>query len=499
MDVVRSAWVPLCGLWLLGCVGAAAQVTAISTTAHPNLYFNAAEIAQLRQAIVVERSLPYAAAAYEAIRSVAPAGKPVGFDTLSYPESFHAARQCTIDNLKACWGYLLEPSAPKAAALKTALLSWTAARGVYWMTSAQHAAYIHTALTWMYDLLYNSGQLNAAEKTALDAWFAECAGGLVRDNAYWAAYSTNLVNKEGSVRVGYDNWRQFDHHTGVLCALVSHNQALVNRACQSGFPEDLFVSTGVAAYAPATRDWKNMVNGLVFPSGYNFNGYKSNYGFNAPDEPYDGVPDGAGQSDHFYVLIVPVLSAEAVTHNGFDGWRYAARALLRTFEVAAPFAAVAGPSRHNWAPLYWFAYRRSPNNLVLRSQVFSTAGRGSVPYLFDNTCPLWGALGDIAAPEPVQPEQVLIFNYPNPFIPGHGTVIQYTLTHSADTTVQIFDLLGRLVFRKDIPSGSYGGVEGINTIPWDGRSMHGTFVESGGYICVVDSAGKRLKTKVAVR
>jgi hypothetical protein len=136
---------------------------------------------------------------------------------------------------------------------------------------------------------------------------------------------------------------------------------------------------------------------------------------------------------------------------------------------------------------------------VLRSQVFSTAGRGSVPYLFDNTCPLWGALGDIAAPEPVQPEQVLIFNYPNPFIPGHGTVIQYTLTHSADTTVQIFDLLGRLVFRKDIPSGSYGGVEGINTIPWDGRSMHGTFVESGGYICVVDSAGKRLKTKVAVR
>jgi hypothetical protein len=79
-------------------------------------------------------------------------------------------------------------------------------------------------------------------------------------------------------------------------------------------------------------------------------------------------------------------------------------------------------------------------------------------------------------------------NYPNPFGGGSEfTNIEYYLPENADVSLKIYDLFGNLVWTKNIPAGSPGGLgrnqsTHANSVPWDGRNDKGQKVGSGGYI-----------------
>jgi len=88
------------------------------------------------------------------------------------------------------------------------------------------------------------------------------------------------------------------------------------------------------------------------------------------------------------------------------------------------------------------------------------------------------------------------FNAPNPFNPYEGeTKICYYLDRDDDNvTIKLFTLTGDLVYSWENISGR----QGLNQWPWNGRNEKGKIVENGGYICLIEGAGKKQKCKIAV-
>ena len=94
-------------------------------------------------------------------------------------------------------------------------------------------------------------------------------------------------------------------------------------------------------------------------------------------------------------------------------------------------------------------------------------------------------------------------NYPNPFgAESRVTHIDYYLEADADVTLKIFDLFGNLVWSKNIPSGSPGGIgreKSVfpNSVVWDGTNDKGQKVGSGGYILIAKAAanGRNIMNK----
>ena len=89
-------------------------------------------------------------------------------------------------------------------------------------------------------------------------------------------------------------------------------------------------------------------------------------------------------------------------------------------------------------------------------------------------------------------------NYPNPFKAGkEETTIIYDLVEDAKVTISIYDLLGQLVRRIEIPKATPGrGEQGTNEVPWDGKNERGRVVANGGYYCVVEAdteTGKHIR------
>jgi len=89
-------------------------------------------------------------------------------------------------------------------------------------------------------------------------------------------------------------------------------------------------------------------------------------------------------------------------------------------------------------------------------------------------------------------------NYPNPFKAGkQETTIIYDLEENAKVTISIYDLLGELVRRIEIPKGTpEKGVGGTNRVFWNGKNERGRVVANGGYYCVMEAdteAGKHMK------
>ncbi len=89
-------------------------------------------------------------------------------------------------------------------------------------------------------------------------------------------------------------------------------------------------------------------------------------------------------------------------------------------------------------------------------------------------------------------------NYPNPFKAGKEyTTIRYVLEKDAKVTISIYDLLGQLVRRIEIPKGTpEKGVQGTNKVPWNGKNKRGRVVANGGYYCVVEAdagTGKHMR------
>ena len=234
----------------------------------------------------------------------------------------------------------------------------------------------------MYDLIYNAGVLSAVEKASVDDFFSDISRLVAFGNSEWVNVPKHTANAEGSYRESYGNWWHFDFYAGVVFALVSHDQSAVDRIFITRVPEDYFLQD-ISQYAPDTRDIKNMINGLVYPSGYNWDGYHRDYSFE-------------GEAYHYYALLPTVVGSEAAAHNGFDAWAYKDAALLRTAKKGVSWAGAAkrGVSSENHLPQIWIAYRRFPTDSVLRSAVADPGAWTDYPWIFSNTLPLWGLVGD---------------------------------------------------------------------------------------------------------
>jgi len=88
------------------------------------------------------------------------------------------------------------------------------------------------------------------------------------------------------------------------------------------------------------------------------------------------------------------------------------------------------------------------------------------------------------------------FNAPNPFNPdAEETEICYYLDEEDDDVkIKLFTLTGDLVYSWENISGR----EGLNQWPWNGKNEKGRIVENGGYICLIETGGKKQKCKIAV-
>jgi hypothetical protein len=83
-----------------------------------------------------------------------------------------------------------------------------------------------------------------------------------------------------------------------------------------------------------------------------------------------------------------------------------------------------------------------------------------------------------------------VTNYPNPFHPQTGpTNIVYKLDANATVTLRIFTLNGDLVREEEFPSGTTGGLAGLNAFAWDGENGNGKPAGSGGYIILIEAKG----------
>ena len=89
--------------------------------------------------------------------------------------------------------------------------------------------------------------------------------------------------------------------------------------------------------------------------------------------------------------------------------------------------------------------------------------------------------------EPIRPvDRALITNlqnYPNPF--RHSTRISYELLEDANSTLLIFDALGRLV----VSVANESQKAGTHEIVWDGRTNAGVSVSSGMYFYKLTAEG----------
>jgi len=91
----------------------------------------------------------------------------------------------------------------------------------------------------------------------------------------------------------------------------------------------------------------------------------------------------------------------------------------------------------------------------------------------------------------ITPLDTKFVNYPNPFAAGKDTTrLEYILNEDAQVKAEIFNLLGELVWSKEVSSGQPGGKAGINNdFIWDGKNNMGVVVANGGYICRITAVG----------
>ncbi len=92
------------------------------------------------------------------------------------------------------------------------------------------------------------------------------------------------------------------------------------------------------------------------------------------------------------------------------------------------------------------------------------------------------------------------YNYPNPLNLGQGTSFIYTLQQDSNVSLEIYTLLGELVWKKKYTSAEAQGKAGPHDgdIVWDGRNGNGKPVLNGVYLAVLKTNGGTVVTKVAV-
>ena len=97
--------------------------------------------------------------------------------------------------------------------------------------------------------------------------------------------------------------------------------------------------------------------------------------------------------------------------------------------------------------------------------------------------------------------------YPNPFRFSNvntqtgkvGGVLQYQLSKPMDIEIQMYDIFGRRIWKKDIAANSSYGRAGINKIPFDKQSLNGYEMSAGVYFYIFIFEGQVIgRGKVAV-
>ena len=98
----------------------------------------------------------------------------------------------------------------------------------------------------------------------------------------------------------------------------------------------------------------------------------------------------------------------------------------------------------------------------------------------------------------VSVENTLLANYPNPFNPE--TWIPYQLSESADVSVSIYAVDGRLVRRLDLGHQVEGVYRGRSRAAyWDGRNEFGERVASGLYFYTLTAGDFTATRKMLIR
>ena len=82
--------------------------------------------------------------------------------------------------------------------------------------------------------------------------------------------------------------------------------------------------------------------------------------------------------------------------------------------------------------------------------------------------------------------------FPNPFDPQTGVKLRYYLSNTARTDVRIYNVSGKIVWRKLCAPGEEGGKQDINSLQWDGRDNFGNLVAYGPYYYFILVDGKVL-------
>ncbi len=92
------------------------------------------------------------------------------------------------------------------------------------------------------------------------------------------------------------------------------------------------------------------------------------------------------------------------------------------------------------------------------------------------------------------------YNYPNPLGLDEGTSFIYTLQQDSDISLEIYTLLGELVWKKNFKAAEAQGKAGPHKgdITWDGRNGNGKAVLNGVYLAVLKTNKGTVMTKVAV-
>jgi len=92
------------------------------------------------------------------------------------------------------------------------------------------------------------------------------------------------------------------------------------------------------------------------------------------------------------------------------------------------------------------------------------------------------------------------YNYPNPLSLAQGTSFIYTLKQDSDVSLEIYTLLGELVWKQKYTSAEAAGKAGPHDgdLVWDGNNGNGKPVLNGVYLAVLKTNGGTVMTKVAV-
>lgn len=145
----------------------------------------------------------------------------------------------------------------------------------------------------------------------------------------------------------------------------------------------------------------------------------------------------------------------------------------------APFQAYVGPFVIPTVGLHTIEYYSVAQSALLHTETTKTA---RTVFVTADTDPSEG-----------------LVNYPNPFRAGAETFLEFNLAAPAPVKLTIYDMLGQLVYERDVIEGSVGAQAGLNRISWDGRNSAGAVVANGGYVAILKAGSSTFKRKIAVK